>query len=133
MPTINTDRFLTTKQAGDSLNLPADTLRKYCQKGIFSGAILIADRWLIPKKDVETYRSKSLGKTGPKIRNKSGLVSRLLAAGYIPASVAAKKYGTEISEIIRLCRSKKLKHAKSSRTFYVFDNGISAALKRAKK
>ena len=55
--------ILTLAQAGDRLGLSASTLRNQVKAGRLR-ATLIGKTWTVTEREVERYRSESLGKPG---------------------------------------------------------------------
>lgn len=58
------ERFYTTQQVADSLNVKLTSAQRYCNGGEFPHAIQIGRDWLVPIEDIEAYRRDRLGKMG---------------------------------------------------------------------
>jgi excisionase family DNA binding protein len=55
--------ILTLAQAGDLLGIRASTLRRQIANGKLSGT-LVGKTWTVTEREVERYRSESLGRPG---------------------------------------------------------------------
>jgi hypothetical protein len=52
------------KECGEIMDMTVDTVRNYCRRGRFAGAIQFGNEWLIPRATVDQYMEKRRGKTG---------------------------------------------------------------------
>jgi excisionase family DNA binding protein len=56
LPQIDTSSMLTTADFAKLINSKADTVQKYCQRNIISGAVKAGHSWLIPRDQVEKFK-----------------------------------------------------------------------------
>jgi len=68
MPQIDTADMLTTSKFAEFIDASADTVKKYCQRGVITGAVKAGHSWLIPKSEVAKFqRSRRKPGRPPKV------------------------------------------------------------------